>query len=489
MKLRGLDLRLVRDFLLLSGGELFSKLIGFVAFAYLARSLEPSAYGAVELAVSLSLFFALIVDFGLSPVGAREVARDPQRVRELAGEIPAARFVVAFLAIPCMGGLALLLGQPTDVVRLVWVFSLGLLAIPMRQQWLFQGLEMMEWVALAQILRMSTFALGVFALVRSSEDLLKVGLVEVAAALSVALYFFIVQGRKITAFRPTLHPRGLGNLLREGISIGLSQIVWALNQYVPTLLIAFLMGSVEVAFFGAAHRIVMSLATFSWLYHFNLFPAVSKTLADSDEAYQRLVGPSFKATAWGAIGLGLGITLLADTLCAFIYGDAFVTAGKTLAILVWTIPLTFFSGHARWALIARGEQRFVLYAQVAGAITTLVAGSWAISKWGAVGGAIAMVLSAAIVWIVAHVAARRKVAQIPFLFASARPALAAMAIGFGARQIDASPWITAPCAGLLFLMVAPALDWNLVGDLRRLASAKGDVGAAKAAPDELEASS
>jgi O-antigen/teichoic acid export membrane protein len=388
---------MVRHFLLLSGGEFVSKLIGFVAFAYLARALEPSAYGAVELAVSLSLFFAVVVEAGLSPIGAREVARDARRAPQLAGEIPSARFLVAALAIPGMCGLVLLLDQPPAVVHLVWVFSLGLLAVPLHQHWLFQGLEMMEWVSLAQIVRMSAFAIGIVIAVQSPGDLPWVGAVELGAALTLAAYFCIVQGRRITPLRLSMNLAGPKRLLREGLSVGLSQIVWALNQYLPTLLIAFLMGSVEVAFFGSAHRVVMSLATFSWLYHFNLFPAVSKALAESKEAYRKLVGPSFKATAWGGIGIALLVTLLSDSICRFVYGDAFSLAGTTLAVLVWTIPLTLFSGHARWALIARGEQRFVLVAQIAGAITTVSAGWWAMAQWGALGGAIAMVSSSLIV--------------------------------------------------------------------------------------------
>ena len=44
---------------------------------------------------------------------------------------------------------------------------LSLLAAPWNQQWLMQGLEMMGWVAIGQMLRTLTFALGVV-VVRSS---------------------------------------------------------------------------------------------------------------------------------------------------------------------------------------------------------------------------------------------------------------------------------------------------------------------------------
>ncbi len=474
-------LAVVRDFVLLSGGELFTKVIAFVAFAFLARTIEPAAYGAVELAVSLSLFFAMVVDFGLSPLGAREVARDAGRIEDLAAEIPFARLVVGVLAIPVMCVIPVLLGQPPQDRQLVWLFAIGLLGVPFRQQWLYQGLERMHWVSLALILRTAVFTAGVMLVVDGADDLLLVGAAELAAALVLAVYFVRIQGRLVTPFRFAWNLAGSRRLLWEGSFIGLSETIWALNQYLPILLIAGLVGSVEVAFFGAVHRIVMSLATFGFVYHFNFFPTVARSLAVSEASYRGLVGPSFKATAWGGIGLALAVTLLADPICRLIYGEAFVDAGATLAVLVWTIPLTLFSGHARWALIARGEQRSVALAQLAGAVATLSVGAWGTLRWGALGGAAGMVSSAAVVWFVAHACARRTVRHIPFLGAVARPALAALVVGVVVRQVDGAAWGTATGGVLAFAALGPLLDRRLVTDLRSLARAR-DAGPDPAVP-------
>ena len=126
-----------------------------------------------------------------------------------------------------------------------------------------------------------------------------------------------------------------------------------------------------------------------------------------------------------------------------------------------------------------GEQRFVLVAQIAGAITTVSAGSWAMAQWGALGGAIAMVGSSLIVWFVAHGYARKKVARIPFLAAAARPALAALVVGIAAHQFDGPAWIAAVGAALVFALLGPLLDWRLIADLRSLANAKEGVEAAR----------
>ena len=188
----------LRDFVYLSGGELVSKGVAFVAFAYLARMLEPEAYGAVELAFSLVLLFGFVVEFGTDAIGAREVARDRGAVPGLAASIPAARLLVALVAIPAMGLSALAMGQPAETVRLVWLIALSLLAISWKQTWLLQGLEMMGWISAGGALRMLIFALGVLVLVRSPDDLLLVGAIEVAAAAAFAVYLMAVQQRRVT---------------------------------------------------------------------------------------------------------------------------------------------------------------------------------------------------------------------------------------------------------------------------------------------------
>ena len=68
--------KLLRDLASLIGGQLFSMLIGFASFTYLARVLDPASYGAMEYAIGLTAFFTVVVECGLGPVGVRHLARD-----------------------------------------------------------------------------------------------------------------------------------------------------------------------------------------------------------------------------------------------------------------------------------------------------------------------------------------------------------------------------------------------------------------------------
>ena len=405
-------IRMVIDFLALSGGEVFGRIAGFVAFAYLARVLAPESYGAVELAVALSLLFAAIVDFGMGQIGAREVAIHPERAPALAAQVPTARLLIAFPAIAAMGFTATLLGQPDSTVRLVWLFSLGLLVAPWYQLWLFQGLDRMVWISGAGAIRMTLFAVGVALLVRDTSDALRVGLVEIGACIGLGAYFLVLQRRLGVPIRLSFSVPALASLMRQGLPLGLTQLVWAATQYLPTMLVAYFIGGEAIAWFAAAHRIVMSLWVFSYLYHFNLFPALARNLNRSTEAFQELARASLKLSAWAGFAIGLSVGLLAEPLCVLVYGERFAVAGRILAVGVWVVPATLLFGHARSALIAGGLQQYVLYAQISGGIAMIAIGTLLIPLLGAEGGAYAIALSSFVVCAVAQPPSNRQVAPM-----------------------------------------------------------------------------
>ena len=476
MKQRGS--KLLRDFLTLSGGQLFSKIIALLAFIHIARTLEPVQYGAVEFAVALGLFFTLAINFGLAEVGARRIAQDRDCVPSLAAQIPSARIVLAAALIPVMASSGLLTKYSASVesLQLILLFSISLLAIPWQQDWLLQGLEMMGGVAVARVIRSMVFGAGVFICVQSSSDLVQIGVVEVCATAVVAAYYIGFQHFRVTPVRLRFSPTEIRNLLQEGSSIGLSRVIWAVTQYVPFLLLASLVGGNDTAWFSAANRIVVSLLMFSWIYHFNLYPAIARYIGDSPDELNNLLRASFRVVAWVGILMAMVITLLAEPLLMILFGDRFAAAAPAMAVLVWAIPMTTLSGHARWTLIAGGHQQCVLGAQTAGAAVMLIVGPVLIWQYQSVGAAIAMLAATFISWVVAHCFAAVRVAQLPFLSLIGRPLGLAALIGLlSTFSIGPSVWISTVILAAGFALCAPLIDPRLIHELKLLARAKSNL--------------
>jgi O-antigen/teichoic acid export membrane protein len=444
-------------------GQLAARLFGFLAFAWLARKLDPVSYGAVEYVVGLSVFFAMVVDGGLNVLGTRRVAQD-QRARDLlAFQIPVGRLLIALIGIPLMAGMAILSMKQSVPVMLVGLFALSLLSAPWRQQWIFQSSGRMSVVSLSEIIRMTIFCAMVLLLVRSDADILHVGWAEIAAIGGMTVYMLYEQRRLFHRGKLEQPFEGFGGLLREGAAVSSTNLVWALNQYLPLFLITALVGGVAVAFFAGASRIVVSVLQFSNLYHFNLYPSVTRAHAHGAEMMKLLMDRSMRVICWGGIGVATALTVLAEPAVRIALGPKLGGAAPLLEIMAWMVPITLASGHARWGLTAAGQQVKVLWAQICGVVVTLATVLVAHHFLGLVGYAIGTIAGFVAVWAASHYFAKAQGCHPPSPLIALPAMLSAAAVIALADYLDAGIW---QGMGLIAAMAvtAPLIDRKLISD-------------------------
>lgn len=471
--LAGKGPKLLNDLAVLVSGQFAAMLIATAAFAILARELDPETYGAVEYVVGLTALFGVAVEGGLATIGVRRVARSPTDLPALATLIPLARTLVALVAIPVLIVAVGVFGPAEASTTLVLLFAASLLFWAWNQDWLLQSVELMTQVALARMLRMLVFLAAVVLLVHGPDDVAAVGLAELAG-LGVAFLFYLgVQHLKVTAIRIFVSIRDIVGLMREGAAVALSTFAWTAAQYTPLLLVGSLVGGSGVGLYAASQRLVTSISILSFVYHFNLYPTLARSVSIEGE-FARLLHVSFRVMAWGSIGLALGLALAASPLLSTIFGEEFNDAGPVLALLVWSIPATFLSGEARWALVAIGAQSRVLYAWLAGLIAIVVAGAPLISLFDELGGAAAAVTGSIVVWIVAHMYARSHGAPVASPTLIVKPLMLALVCAATVQLIDAGLLTKALAAVALYAVAAPLADRSLIPDLFKLARAKND---------------
>ena len=155
------------------------------------------------------------------------------------------------------------------------------------------------------MLRMSVFFLVIVLLVRDSGDALLVGCGEIAAVAAAAAYSLYVQQHRIAPIR-FLASVKTKDLIREAIPVGMSNVVWSAAQYAPLFLMGTIVGGSDTGIFAGANRLVASIATFSYVYHFNLYATAARVAAEDHMAFVALMRNSFRlgpgrpsAARWG----------------------------------------------------------------------------------------------------------------------------------------------------------------------------------------------
>ena len=432
--------RLAVNFLFLSAGEFTAKLLTFACFTYLARTLGPTAYGAIEFTLAVMVFFTMPADLGLGTYGAREIARHPADARRLLREITGLRLVLSLCSMLLLAVFILLLRKSLEQKILLALYGVSLLGTPFMLGWFFQAHDRMRWVAAASIVRQAGFTLLVFLACRPGFPLPYIGLIECASVFAMAAFCIYVVGRRMGFAwpRPDLGFIRLMGHIREALPIGLSELAWAFMWYFCTVLLGFLSPDQSLGWFGASHRAIMALHTFVFLYFFNLLPSISRCMPLAPAHLLELMDNSLRFTAWTGLFAAALLTALAPQLLTLIYGPSFRGGAQAFAVLSWMLPIAMLSGHHRYILIAYNRQKLLLLCtSIAAAIAVLLA--FALIPWRRdVGAAWALLIANVVNFALVYYSVRQSVVEVPVHRQVAAP-LAALALA-GACFLAVAKW-------------------------------------------------
>jgi O-antigen/teichoic acid export membrane protein len=365
--------RLGINLVFLYGGELASKLLALVVFGYLNRVLSKERFGDLEFAYGLVFVLALLADAGLALYGSREASREPGRLPALATQIAAIRVVILIGSLAIIGVTALLVEGDATSRWLVLLAGSTLLPIPLLLNWAFESRDEMHVVAGCSLLRQVVFVAGVVLCVDSGADLVLVPVLDAFGFLIATTVQQLLLRRRVGALWAARYLAGVGHTVRACLPLAVSAVVWALRLFFPLLALRFLAGSAETALFGIAHRLVIALHTFVWLYFINLLPSFSRLARSQDgAAFDHVSATSLRFVGWVVVTGGLAGGVLAPFIFR-IYSPTYPQAAALFTIMVWMIAVAFLSGHHRYCLIAFRRQQDELKANFAGSLLSVAA--------------------------------------------------------------------------------------------------------------------
>jgi O-antigen/teichoic acid export membrane protein len=377
-------------------GDILAKLLSFLAFIYLARTLGVETYGVLEFAVAFVPYLQLLADGGMDLWATREVARG-KSVEYLAGRILSVRLLLAVCGLALLFLLLPLLPDYPQLHTLIFLYCLILLSEAIDLKWIFMGQEKMQQVAKGLVTAQVTFAVLVFIFIRQPQDILWVPVFQFLGNLAMTAWLY----RQVRAERPDLKLRltlkGTREMLLPAFTLGASKGLGLLNFNFDTLLLGFLTTATQVGLYSAAYRPVGAfLAAMTTIFQ-GLFTMLSRAHGDQAGGFDRMVTRSLQLTAVIAIPVGVGGTFLARPVIALLYGDDFTDSVMVLQIICWSAAIILLRGPLRLSLCAANYQKQDLHSAVIGTTANVVLNFVLIPAYGMIGAAIATVC-AEVVW-------------------------------------------------------------------------------------------
>ncbi len=362
--------KFLANYTILAAGDLVAKVLLLLATMRMARVLGTDLFGDIAFAAAFTAYFSLLVSQGLGTFGMQEVARNPARIREYAGNILAMRLCASLAAATLLAVTVLLLRKPPEVKLLLLLSGLMFFSSAFSMTWVFQALEQMKFVAASTVLSQLVFSACILGLLDSPSRTAWVPVLQFAGEALAALYMLYFLSRNFGALCLSFDFRAWHRIWKESLPIGISAALSMVLYNFDIVLLGFMKSPAEVGQYSAAYRFINFFVAFLALYATNIFPSVSRC-RDKPTVLARISDRSARYTLLLSIPLAAGGMMVARPLMKWFFGPEFTGGAGALSILLWVIPIMACRSVHRATLLSHGFQReFLWIALLAAAVNT-----------------------------------------------------------------------------------------------------------------------
>lgn len=358
-----------------------------------ARVLGPAEFGKFTFAYALATFLGVALEFGVSPVLTRAIARDLATTG--ARWAAAATLKIGLLALlgPVFLAAPLVLRRPWDTTAAVWLLGLAIALQSFVENGVsvFTGAQRIEQELQARLVEKGVLVGAGFGALALGAGLLGVaGAFALAAAVSLGLMTGLIH-RRLARLHGWWDVAGARALARELAPVAQALLLAFATSRLAPVTVALLAGDVAAGYFGAAFRAYDVLS----IVPVTLVGAVYPELARTPSAHPRvraLTTQTVEALLLVAWPVALGLAVGAPWLVRVIYGPDYQSAGPILALVGAAVACSMvqhFCGAVFLALDQPGQLRAVALLAFA---TSVLVTPVLVLKGGAVGAAVAVLV-------------------------------------------------------------------------------------------------
>jgi O-antigen/teichoic acid export membrane protein len=356
----------------------------------LARALGAVRLGEYAYAMGLAGLFALLPNLGINPFVTRAVAAHPERegaIFPIALRAQALLATLVVCAIPVFA--ALLPAQPIPLIYVILAAAqLGLGTLGWPYLAVLAGRADFTTVAaieLAGALLGTVCLVGALILASGVPGVLAAHVVAAGTATLVARAF--TRPARPLLDRPAMRIR---DLLRQAAPFGAIAVAQSTYTRLDVLLLGQLATSRAVGLYSVAYKAPNLLTYVGSTVVGPLFPLMAQTgRTESPVAFQRAV--RFLGVMGPAVALAL--SGLAVPILRILYGAEYESAAPLLVLLAWSAAANWLYAPLAVALQARGCEVWWLRSLIGALLVNAAGNLWMIPRWGAMGAAIATLLS------------------------------------------------------------------------------------------------
>lgn len=382
------------------GAQIALKLANFLFNVLVVRQLGGSEFGQYSIVFAWAGLFSFLGDLGVSQYLTREVARNPERTKELFWDTVALRFFLAMLtSVVTIGGAILLTDYSPELIFGIGLFTLTyffqILIAPLNS--VLTGYERIDLVSVLNVIMQVIFMLfcTLFLLLNLNfRWLLLAGSLTLPFVL--VLQIWMMRRNNLGPPRFQINRDMWWSLIRFGMPFGFTQIALNAAFRVDTIVLSGHVSDTEVGWYNIAYGLILMVLSLATSFSTAILPTLAREFVTNPATVRPWYYNSTKVLLFLALPLVIGTTLTAHKIIAFLYQPEIAPAAVALMILAWDLPFVMY--HAVCGNIANSIMREKSGARifVSLGVTSLLLNLLLVPRFGIIGSSFATVLTDAI---------------------------------------------------------------------------------------------
>lgn len=387
--------QLAKNTFMLTVASVGQKLIAFLYFALVARTIGDEATGAYFIALALITTIGVLDDVGLTSVTIREIAKTPDQAKELIRNVLGIKLITMPLTVVLAYVLPIWQGfdpQTSVLVQLaIAVMLFDTLSVSMYG--VMRGLHKLKYESLGIFIGQTiTAVVGGACLLSGSQDLrlLVVALMVGSAWNMLFSMYQVVKHVGWGALRPT-YTRAWP-LLRMSFMFFLAAVFVKIYSYVDSFTIHAVLGQAAVGVYAVAYKFTYAFQFLPLAFVGALYPAMSALIDKPKELNAILLKAEWYLSLL-VTPIVFGIFALAPEIIDVFYGERFAAAGSVLGVLIFALIFIFLDFPIGSLLNATGRQSWKTAFMGGAMVVNLIGNLALVPKFGIMGAAITALIT------------------------------------------------------------------------------------------------
>jgi len=348
-------------------------------------------------AQALSGYFGILTDWGFNLSATRQVSiarNDPNKLNRIFLDITLAKFALfagSFCLLAALAWTVPILRPEAKVLLAANTATFGSVLFP---GWLFQGLEIMYRAAAIQIVGrvLGTALLLIF--IHSPEDIIKALLIQSGVGIAAATLAFISATAALPTLNLRLSAKGAWSQITQGTDYFLTSASISLYTVTNSVVLGFLAGKSEVAFFSPAEKITRAASDLIGAYGQATFPAIEYVAVNDRGRAVHLIRKSLKFVAGAGIMASFLLSAGASTIVEIFFGSR-IQQPITAMMILAPLPLLIACSNifAVQTMIPFGMSKAVRHIVVCAGLINVALLIELAPKYGAKGAALSVLVT------------------------------------------------------------------------------------------------